>query len=164
MHVPWLRLSAREMKGDLFWPGRKSLWMHPGMSRAPLLPEGPTGGPVARRTALLINPFYAKDPHGSYGYHWLYRRLFSHCSIWRRRPPALSAVPAYLAMSYLYKRANWLWHWLIRWQRVHEVWRPLIAWNRRRHLALRKHLVAGRWAGSGPEGRAASGPVIPAGV
>ena len=35
-------------------------------------------------------------------------------SIWRRRPDDWRAVPPYLAMSYLYKRSNRLWHLLIR--------------------------------------------------
>ena len=43
------------------------------------------------------------------GYDWLYRRLFSHASIWRRRPAELSALPAYFAGCYLYKRSNRLW-------------------------------------------------------
>ena len=43
------------------------------------------------------------------GYAWCYRRLFSHGSIWRRRPANLRRVPPYLAMAYLYKRANPLW-------------------------------------------------------
>src|SRR5678815_4243163 len=38
------------------------------------------------------------------GYAWIYQRLFSHASIWRRRPEDWRAVPLYLAMSYLYKR------------------------------------------------------------
>ena len=38
------------------------------------------------------------------GYAWCYNRLFSHASIWRRRPADWRAVPPYLAMSYLYKR------------------------------------------------------------
>ena len=48
------------------------------------------------------------------GYGWLYRRLFSHASIWRRRPSDWRAVAPYLAMSYLYKRSNRFWHFLIR--------------------------------------------------
>ncbi|HUF73258.1 MAG TPA: radical SAM protein [Gammaproteobacteria bacterium] len=44
------------------------------------------------------------------GYEWCYERLFSHRSIWRRRPRDWRAVPAYLAMSYLYKRSNRFWH------------------------------------------------------
>jgi radical SAM superfamily enzyme YgiQ (UPF0313 family) len=74
------------------------------------------------------------------GYAWCYRRLFSHESIWRRRPRDWRAVPAYLGMSYLYKRANWLWPLLIRHQLVHTVWRPLVEFTRRRHLHFRRRL------------------------
>ncbi|MCB9850512.1 MAG: DUF4070 domain-containing protein [Phycisphaerales bacterium] len=34
------------------------------------------------------------------GYAWCYRRLFSHASIWKRRPADPRAVIPYLAMSY----------------------------------------------------------------
>ena len=40
------------------------------------------------------------------GLRLVYQRLFSHASIWRRRPADWRAVPPYLAMSYLYKRSN----------------------------------------------------------
>jgi len=43
------------------------------------------------------------------GYAWCYERLFSHHSIWRRRPTDWRSVPPYLAMSYLYKRSNRVW-------------------------------------------------------
>ena len=59
------------------------------------------------------------------GYAYCYHRLFSHRSIWRRRPADWRAVPGYLAMSYLYKKSNWLWPFLIRHRLVHRVWRPL---------------------------------------
>ena len=78
------------------------------------------------------------------GYAWCYERLFSHRSIWRRRPRDWRAVPAYLAMSYLYKRSNRIWHWLIRHQLTALVWRPLIELSRRRHLRFRKRLAATR--------------------
>jgi radical SAM superfamily enzyme YgiQ (UPF0313 family) len=74
------------------------------------------------------------------GYAWCYRRLFSHRSIWRRRPRDWRAVPAYLAMSYLYKRANWLWPVLIRHRLTAKAWRPLVELTRRRHLKLRRKL------------------------
>ena len=48
------------------------------------------------------------------GYEWCYQRLFSHRSIWRRRPRDWRAVLPYLAMSYLYKRSNRIWYRLIR--------------------------------------------------
>ena len=60
------------------------------------------------------------------GYQWCYRRLFSHRSIWSRRPVDHRAVLPYLAMSYLYKRSNLFWHLLIKHQLTGTVWRPLI--------------------------------------
>jgi hypothetical protein len=75
------------------------------------------------------------------GYDWLYRRLFSHASIWRRRPAELSALPTYFAGSYLYKRSNRLWHFLIKHRLVRKVWWPLVELSRLRHLAFRRHLA-----------------------
>jgi radical SAM superfamily enzyme YgiQ (UPF0313 family) len=74
------------------------------------------------------------------GYAWCYRRLFSSASIWRRRPEDWRAVAPYLAMSYLYKRSNRLWHLLIKHRLVHTVWRPLVEWTRRRHVKYRRGL------------------------
>jgi hypothetical protein len=76
------------------------------------------------------------------GYDWLYRRLFSHASIWRRKPQELSALPAYFAGCYLYKRSNRLWRFLIKHRLVHAVWRPLVEMTRWRHLAFRRKLAA----------------------
>jgi radical SAM superfamily enzyme YgiQ (UPF0313 family) len=76
------------------------------------------------------------------GYEWLYRRLFSHASIWRRRPQDWRAVAPYLAMSYLYKRSNRLWRFLIRHELVHAVWSPLVELTRRRHVRFRGRLAA----------------------
>jgi len=76
----------------------------------------------------------------SEGYAWCYRTLFSHRSIWRRRPSDADAVLAYLAMSYLYKRSNLFWHLLIRHRLTATVWRPLIEHSRRRHLKFRARL------------------------
>jgi radical SAM superfamily enzyme YgiQ (UPF0313 family) len=74
------------------------------------------------------------------GYAWCYDRLFSHGSIWKRRPADPRAVLAYLGMSYLYKRSNRFWHVLIKQRLTGAVWRPLIEHSRRRHLRLRAHL------------------------
>ncbi len=74
------------------------------------------------------------------GYAWAYRRLFSARSIWARRPADPRAVPAYLAMSYLYKKSNPMWRWLIRTQTTAIVWRPLVEWTRWRHLRFRRRL------------------------
>jgi radical SAM superfamily enzyme YgiQ (UPF0313 family) len=82
------------------------------------------------------------------GYAWCYQRLFSHASIWRRRPTDPAAVLPYLAMSYLYKRSNALWYWLIRNRLVHTVWSPLVEWTRRRHLRFRQRLESPRRAPS----------------
>ena len=83
------------------------------------------------------------SPEALYGgYSWAYRHLFTHGSIWRRRPARAAAVPPYLAMSYLYKRSNRLWPWLIERRLVHEVWSPLVEISRRRHVAARKGIAA----------------------
>ncbi len=76
------------------------------------------------------------------GYAWIYERLFSHASIFRRRPESMHAVAPYLAMSYLYKRANRFWPTLIRNRAVHAMWRPLVEVSRRRHLRYRDELLA----------------------
>jgi radical SAM superfamily enzyme YgiQ (UPF0313 family) len=75
------------------------------------------------------------------GYAWIYRRLFSHASIWRRRPEDWRAVAPYLGMSYLYKRSNRFWHLLIKHHLVHAVWRPLVEVTRWRHVRYRRGLV-----------------------
>jgi radical SAM superfamily enzyme YgiQ (UPF0313 family) len=74
------------------------------------------------------------------GYGWIYKRLFSHASIWRRRPQDWQAVAPYLAMSYLYKRSNRFWHFLIRHHLVHAVWCPLVELTRLRHTRFRQRL------------------------
>jgi radical SAM superfamily enzyme YgiQ (UPF0313 family) len=94
------------------------------------------------------------------GYAWCYRRLFSHRSIWRRRPRDWRAVVPYLAMSYLYKRSNFLWHMLIRHRLTATVWHPLVEATRRRHVRFRRRLAA-RGTAQGP---ARAGTVVSAGV
>jgi radical SAM superfamily enzyme YgiQ (UPF0313 family) len=75
------------------------------------------------------------------GYAWCYHRLFSSRSIWRRRPRDWRAIPAYLAMSYLYKKCNWLWPLLIKYRLTQTMWRPLLEISRRRHLRFRQRLA-----------------------
>jgi radical SAM superfamily enzyme YgiQ (UPF0313 family) len=77
------------------------------------------------------------------GYERCYERLFSPRSIWRRRPRDWRAVPAYLAMSYLYKKSNRLWPLLIRHRLTARVWRPLIELTRWRHVRFRRRLERG---------------------
>lgn len=92
------------------------------------------------------------------GYEWMYRRLFSHASIWRRRPEDWRAAAPYLGMSYLYKRSNWFWRLPIAHQMAHTVWWPLIELTRRRHLRFREQLASGETL------RQAAGNVVGAGV
>lgn len=82
------------------------------------------------------------------GYAWIYRRIFSLPSIWRRRPIATAAVPAYLAMSLLYKRANPLWLLLIRTGLVHAAWRPLVGLSAWRHRRWRRIMASHSSAGA----------------
>ncbi len=90
---------------------------------------------------VVFRPKHMTAEQLAEGYAWCYRRLFSHASIWRRRPADVRAVPPYLAMSYLYKRSNWLWYWLIRRRLTAAVWRGLVELTRRRHLTFRRRLA-----------------------
>ena len=94
------------------------------------------------------------------GYAWCYRRVFSHASIWKRRPERAGEVLPYLAMSYLYKRSNLLWYWLIRSRLTARVWRPLVEHSRRRHLVFRQHLEQATSSTTD----AGAGSPVPAGV
>ncbi len=89
---------------------------------------------------VVFRPRHMTEQQLAEGYAWCYERLFSHGSIWRRRPAQWQAVAPYLAMSYLYKRSNRCWDVLIRKQWTHAVWRPLVELSRRRHVRLRKEL------------------------
>jgi radical SAM superfamily enzyme YgiQ (UPF0313 family) len=98
------------------------------------------------------------------GYDWLYRRLFSHASIWRRRPATAMAALTYLAGCYLYKRSNRLWHFLIKRRLVRRVWQPLVELTRRRHVAFRKRLLAAGPGRAEPAVIGSSRNFVPAGV
>jgi radical SAM superfamily enzyme YgiQ (UPF0313 family) len=88
----------------------------------------------------VFSPKHMSPEELEQGYAWMYQRLFSHASIWRRRPADWRSVAPYLAMSYLYKRSNRFWRLLIKHHLVHAVWRPLVELTRRRHLRFRKRL------------------------
>ncbi len=88
----------------------------------------------------VFRPRHMSPEELEQGYGWLYERLFSHSSIWRRRPRDWRAVAPYVAMSYLYKRSNRVWHALIQQGLVHSVWTPLVELTRRRHLHFRHGL------------------------
>ena len=93
------------------------------------------------------------------GYAWIYQRLFSHASIWRRRPGDWQAVAPYIAMSYLYKRSNWLWRLLIKHHLVHAAWRPLVEMTRLRHLKFRQQLEEANESSSSSAGNFVSAGV-----
>jgi radical SAM superfamily enzyme YgiQ (UPF0313 family) len=105
----------------------------------------------------VFQPKHMTPEELEHGYAWIYQRLFSHTSIWRRRPADWRAVPMYLGMSYLYKRSNRFWHQLIKHDLVHAVWSPLVEATRWRHLHWRRTVAQG-------EARVASGQVVSAGV
>ena len=106
----------------------------------------------------VFRPQHMSPEELEQGYAWIYQRLFSHTSIWRRRPEDWRALPPYLAMSYLYKRSNRFWHELIAHDLVHAVWRPLVEITRWRHVRYRRRL-----ARTGAV-EAAPGQVLSAGV
>jgi len=89
---------------------------------------------------VVFRPKHMSSEELLRGYAWCYQRLFSHGSIWRRRPSDWQAVLPYLAMSYLYKRSNRLWHHLIRQRLTAQAWRGLVELTRRRHLSFRRRL------------------------
>jgi radical SAM superfamily enzyme YgiQ (UPF0313 family) len=89
----------------------------------------------------VFQPRHMTPEELEHGYAWIYQRLFSHASIWRRRPEDWHAVPPYLAMSYLYKRSNRFWHLLIKHDLVHAIWKPLVAGTRWRHVRYRRQLA-----------------------
>lgn len=111
---------------------------------------------------VVFQPKHLTPEELAQGYGWLYQRLFSHASIWRRRPSDLRAVPPYLAMSYLYKRSNRIWHFLIRHNLTHAVWRPLVEITRRRHVKFRRSLALRAETDVGRD--PAPGAVVSAGV
>jgi radical SAM superfamily enzyme YgiQ (UPF0313 family) len=106
----------------------------------------------------VFRPRHMTPEELEHGYAWIYQRLFSHASIWRRRPEDWRAVAPYLAMSYLYKRSNRFWHQLIKHDLVHTVWHPLVEITRQRHLRYRKTLARTQSHAQAP------GQVVSAGV
>lgn len=91
---------------------------------------------------VVFRPLHMTPKELHEGYVWCYERVFSMRSIWARRPMDPSAIPGYLAMSLLYKRANWLWPFLIQHRLTHAAWRPLVELSRRRHVGFRKRLAS----------------------
>ena len=106
----------------------------------------------------VFRPKHMSPEELEHGYAWIYQRLFSHASIWRRRPEQWQAVPLYLAMSYLYKRSNRFWHLLIKHDLVNPVWKPLVEMTRLRHVRYRRRLAEQEAASGG------LGQIVSAGV
>lgn len=110
---------------------------------------------------VVFQPKHMTPAELEHGYRWLYQRLFSHGSIWKRRPQDVRAVMPYLAMSYLYKKSNLFWHLLIRSNMTHAVWGPIVELTRRRHLKFREQLAMAR---GGSENVPSPASVVSAGV
>src|ERR1035441_2891633 len=131
----------------------------------PLFRQMETEGRLLHRDWALYDTAHAvfRPKHMSpedleQGYAWMYRPLFSHASIWQRRPADRRAVAPYLAMSYLYKRSNRFWRLLIKHHLVHAAWRPMVEMTRLRHLRFRAELAASEMLGR------QGANVVPAGV
>src|SRR5258707_11133041 len=56
---------------DPFAPPPRRRWIPPEMTRAPALDPAVGAKAVEPRYALLLNPFYPKDPNASFGKHVL---------------------------------------------------------------------------------------------
>src|SRR4051794_10874878 len=56
---------------DAFARPARRRWVPTEMSQPPVLADETDAGAIRARYALLINPFYAKDPHASFGKHML---------------------------------------------------------------------------------------------
>jgi hypothetical protein len=84
----------------------------------------------------VLQPKHMSPGELQESYAWIYQRLFSHASIWRRRPADWRAVASCVAMSYLFRQS------LIQRRLVHAVWRPLVEMTRLRRLAFRRRLAA----------------------
>ncbi|MBX9627183.1 MAG: B12-binding domain-containing radical SAM protein [Gemmataceae bacterium] len=90
---------------------------------------------------VVFRPKHMSVDQLAEGYEYCYDRTFSHRCVWNRRPRDGRAVPAYLAMAYLYKKCNRLWPVLIRRRLTHWAWRPLLEASRLRHLRYRRRLA-----------------------
>src|ERR1035441_4170878 len=71
MNIPLLSGLLEHVPDDPFYQPRKPLWLPREMVTPPSLETHAASGMIERRFALLINPFYPKSPHGSFGKHVL---------------------------------------------------------------------------------------------
>ena len=99
---------------DPFYQPRTRLWMPTEMRNPPRLESFAPARPIERRFALLINPFYPKSPHCSFGKHVLTPTLAlttvagatpSHWKVtyWDENllqgPPPINPVPEVVGIS-----------------------------------------------------------------
>lgn len=89
---------------------------------------------------VVFQPRHMTPDELQSGYEWCYRRVFSLQSIFRRCPCKVEDILPYLAVSFLYKRSNFLWSLLIKHRLTHLLWHPFVEGSRRRHLRFRKRL------------------------
>ena len=64
-------MSPRPAPDEPFRAPAQRPWLPPDMTTPPPLAPAAPDAPIERRFALLINPFYPKDPHASFGKHVL---------------------------------------------------------------------------------------------
>ena len=71
MNAAGFRQWFQPVPEDPFYQPRTPLWLPAEMAAPPRLEASPTRRRAERRFALLVNPFYPKSPHGSFGKHVL---------------------------------------------------------------------------------------------
>src|SRR5260370_34620565 len=62
----------------------------------------------------VFRPKHMTPEELEHGYSWIYERLFSHQSIWRRRPPDCRAAPTNRCTPDLYKPPQRVWELVIK--------------------------------------------------
>ena len=71
MRIPLVSTLFESVPENPFYQPRRPRWRPSGLSTPPALSQDAPVGEIERRYALLINPFYPKDPHASFGKHVL---------------------------------------------------------------------------------------------
>jgi radical SAM superfamily enzyme YgiQ (UPF0313 family) len=129
MNVPLLPKLFESVPDDPFYQPRTPLWLPHEMVTPPILETHAVSGMIERRFALLINPFYPKSPHGSFGKHVLTPSLAltsiagATPSHWRVRywdenllqgPPPINPLPEVVGITVhltfakrVYELADW---------------------------------------------------------
>ena len=148
MEFPFLSGLSERVPGDPFYQPRRPYWLPREMTVPPALAPAAAAGPIERRFALLINPFYPKHPHGSLGKHALTPAL-ALTSIagatppaWRVRfwdenllqgPPPIDPLPEVVGITAhltfaerAYALARWYLAMAILYKRSNRFWRLLI--------------------------------------